>query len=138
MICGEYNCLTCHYVTVPTSYPSARNLPSQTLMMMMMMVMNFFCGMVDRRKTYSRISSQDHCQMSSPSRISASRIWATAEHEFSLRWMKLCSSYNHYTTVPRISGNRFKVELDSISAFTKLNSKHEIAFIYSLDEITEN
>ena len=52
--------------------------------------------------------------------------------------MKLCSSYNHYTTVPRISGYRFKVELDSISAFTKLNSKHEIASIYSLDEITEN
>ena len=29
-----------------------------------------FCGMVDRQKTFSLISSQDHCQRSSPSRIS--------------------------------------------------------------------
>ena len=29
-----------------------------------------FCGMVDRRKAFSLISSQDHCQRSSPSRIS--------------------------------------------------------------------
>ena len=31
--------------------------------------MNCFCGMVDRRKTFSLISSRDHCQRSSPSRI---------------------------------------------------------------------
>ena len=29
-----------------------------------------FCGMVDRRKVFSLISSRDHCQRSSPSRIS--------------------------------------------------------------------
>ena len=29
-----------------------------------------FCGIVDRRKAFSIISSQDHCQRSSPSRIS--------------------------------------------------------------------
>ena len=28
------------------------------------------CGMVDRQKAFSLISSQDHCQRSSPSRIS--------------------------------------------------------------------
>ena len=28
----------------------------------------FFCGMVDRRKTFSLISRRDHCQRSSPSR----------------------------------------------------------------------
>ena len=39
-------------------------------MMMMKMMMNCFCGMVDRRKTFSLISSRDHCQRSSPSRIS--------------------------------------------------------------------
>ena len=33
-------------------------------------VMNCFCGMVDRRKAFSLISSLDHCQRSSPSRIS--------------------------------------------------------------------
>ena len=37
---------------------------------MMMMMMNCFCGMVDRRKTFSLISSVEHCQRSSPSRIS--------------------------------------------------------------------
>ena len=37
--------------------------------MMMMMIMNCFCGMVDRRKAFSLISSRDHCQRSSPSRI---------------------------------------------------------------------
>ena len=39
-------------------------------MMMMKMMMNCFCGMVDRRKAFSLISSRDHCQRSSPSRIS--------------------------------------------------------------------
>ena len=34
------------------------------------MMMNCFCGMVDRRKAFSLISSRDHCQRSSPSRIS--------------------------------------------------------------------
>ena len=40
------------------------------MMMMMMMMMNCFCGMVDQRKTFSPISSRDHFQRSSPSRIS--------------------------------------------------------------------
>ena len=39
-------------------------------MMMMMMMMNCFCGMVDRRKAFSLISSWDHCQRSSPLQIS--------------------------------------------------------------------
>ena len=38
--------------------------------MMMMMMMNCFCGMVDRRKAFSLISSRGHCQRSSPSRVS--------------------------------------------------------------------
>ena len=41
---------------------------SQSLMMMKMM-MNCFCGMVDR-PAFNLISSWDHCQRSSPSRIS--------------------------------------------------------------------
>ena len=40
------------------------------MMMMMMMMMNCFRGMFDRRKVFSLISSRDHCQRSSPSRIS--------------------------------------------------------------------
>ena len=41
-------------------------------LLMMMMMMNCFCGMVDWRKAFSLISSWDHCQRSSPSRISDS------------------------------------------------------------------
>ena len=40
------------------------------MMMMMMMMMSCFCGMVDRRKTFSLISSRDHCQRFSPLQIS--------------------------------------------------------------------
>ena len=35
-----------------------------------MMMMNYFCGMVDRQKMFSLISSRNHCQRSSPSQIS--------------------------------------------------------------------
>ena len=38
--------------------------------LVMMMMMNCFCGMVDRRKAVSLISSRDHCQRFSPSWIS--------------------------------------------------------------------
>ena len=37
--------------------------------LMIMMIINCFCGMVDRRKVFSLISSWDHCQRSSPLRI---------------------------------------------------------------------
>ena len=37
---------------------------------MMMMMMNCFCGMVDRRNAFSFISICDHCQRSLPSGIS--------------------------------------------------------------------
>ena len=33
-------------------------------------MLNYFCSMVDRRKAVSLISTQDHCQRSSTSRIS--------------------------------------------------------------------
>ena len=39
------------------------------MMMRIMMMMNCFCGLVDRRKTFNLISSRDHFQRPSPSRI---------------------------------------------------------------------
>ena len=39
------------------------------MMMLMMMMMNCFCGMVDRRMAFSLISTRDRCQRSSQSRI---------------------------------------------------------------------
>ena len=38
--------------------------------MMMMMMTDCFCGMVDQQEAFSLISSWDHCQRSSPSQIS--------------------------------------------------------------------
>ena len=40
------------------------------MMMMLRMMKNYFCGMVDWRKAFSLISSRNHCQTSSSSRIS--------------------------------------------------------------------
>ena len=72
----------------------------------MMMMMNCFCGMADRRKAFSLISSRNH-SLSEILTIAnlqhaAIRVCACAEPEFRLSWMKLCSSDDHYTTAPRI------------------------------------
>ena len=56
------------------------HLQPSVVQQLMMMMMNCFCGMVDRRKAFSLISSRDHCQRSSPS----GRVWACAEPEFRL------------------------------------------------------
>ena len=40
------------------------------LLLMMIIIMNYFCDMIDRQKAFSFIQSQDHCQRSSPSQIS--------------------------------------------------------------------
>ena len=37
---------------------------------MMMVMMNCFCGMDDQRKAFSLIFSRGHCKISSPSQIS--------------------------------------------------------------------
>ena len=41
-------------------------------------MMNCFCGMVDWQKVFSLVSSQDHCQGSSPLQISDT-LWAGYE-----------------------------------------------------------
>ena len=43
---------------------------NQRVIVMMMIMMNCFCGMVDQQKAFSLISSRDHCQRFSPSQIS--------------------------------------------------------------------
>ena len=40
------------------------------MMMMMLMMINCFCKMVDQLKAFSLISSKDHCQRFLPSQIS--------------------------------------------------------------------
>ena len=45
-------------------------IPQPQEILNLLMMMNCFCGMVDQRKAFSLISSRNHCQRSSPSRIS--------------------------------------------------------------------
>ena len=49
-------------------------------LMMIKMMMNCFCGMVDRQMAFSLICSQAHCQVSSPSQIydTPHRTWVQA------------------------------------------------------------
>ena len=72
------------------------------MMSMMMMMVNCFSGMVDRRKAFNLISSRDHCQRSSPLRISDTpRTGFEPAQNLSsglCLWMKMCSSDNHYKT----------------------------------------
>ena len=58
------------YIYCSVSHEIKVNRQWNLVMMMMMMMMNCICGMVDRRKAFSLISSRDHCQRSLPSRIS--------------------------------------------------------------------
>ena len=72
--------------------------------LLLMTIMNCFCGMVDRRKSFSPISSRDHCQRSSPSRIPDT--WQAGFElvqnlSSGLVEMKLCSNDNHCTMAPQ-------------------------------------
>ena len=46
------------------------NFKWRELSKIVIMMMNYFCGMVDRQKAFSFISSRNHCQRYSPPRIS--------------------------------------------------------------------
>ena len=73
-----------------------------TMMMMMMMIMNCFRGMVDWKKLFRLISSQNHCQRSFKNlQHAACRIWTYEEPNFRFGWIRLYSNDNHYTTVPQ-------------------------------------
>ena len=77
-------------------------------MMMMMMMMNCFCGKVDRRKAFSLISSRDHCQRSSPSRISDTPLTGFGPAQNLSSGLVEWSCAAVITTVPR----RHKVSLN--------------------------
>ena len=78
---------------------------------MMIIMINCFCGKSDRRKACRLISSRDHCQISSTSRISDMPLegFEPAESEFKFCLMKLSSGDHHTTTLHRhLEGNTFK------------------------------
>ena len=67
----------------------------KSLMMMMMIMMNCFCGMVDRRKAfmpYFQPEPLSEILTIANLRHTANRVWTCAESEFRLCRMKLCSS----------------------------------------------
>ena len=66
----------------------------------------FFGGMVDRRKVNSYFQPGPLSEILTNANLqhATSRVWTCAEPEFRLGWMKLCSSDNHYTTVPQLFG----------------------------------
>ena len=91
---------------------------------MMMMMMNGFCGMIDRQKVFSLISSRNHCQRSSPWRISdMPRAGFEPAQNLSSGFdkMKLCNSDNHYTTAPH-----------TISKTSQRISKYVIIWLFVL------
>ena len=96
--------------------------------MMMMMMMNCFCGMVDQRKACSLISSWNHplseILIMANLRYSVSRIWTWEEPEFRLRWMKLCSSDNHSSTALHHARQSKVLWKDSLLQIS-LSAKHE-------------
>ena len=71
----------------------------------MKMMMNSFCGIVDRRNTftpYFQSGPLSEIFNIANFRHPASRVLTCAESEFKLCWMKLCSSDNHFTTALHI------------------------------------
>ena len=83
-------------------------------------MMNCFCGMVDRRKTFSLISYRDHCQRSSPSTISdTTRARFEPAQDLSLRFAELDCAVVIVNAPPLISmrGRKRKYKQCKINAY---------------------
>ena len=79
---------------------SGINILQMLYSVLQVLIMNCFCGMVNRQKAFSLISSRERCQSSSPSQIYDTPRAGFAPAQNLLSWMKLCNIDNHYTTVP--------------------------------------
>ena len=66
------------------------------------MMMNCFCGIPNQRKAFSLFPARPISEILTIANLrhAVNKTWIYTEPEFSLFWMKLCSSDNHYTTVP--------------------------------------
>ena len=92
------------------------------LILVMIMMMNCFCVMVDRRKAFRPISSLSHCQRSSPSRISDTPRAGSGTDSNILKKRSLCLCLylfflylTHFLTLCNI--NVLIKNLDSIQIF---------------------
>ena len=81
---------------------------SVTLLQTPQRLMNYFCGLVDRRVASSLVFSQEQCQRFSPSQISDMlRAEFEQEPKFRLCQMKLGNSDNYYTTAPTLKSEGY-------------------------------
>ena len=79
---------------------SGINILQMLYSVLQVLIVNCFCGTVNRQKAFSLISSRERCQSSSPSQIYDTPRAGFAPAQNLLSWMKLCNIDNHYTTVP--------------------------------------
>ena len=92
---------TCRGVLFFLKLQVLHNTPSEVFLTLLMMMMNCFWGVDDRRNSFSLISSRDHCQRSSPSWISdVPRAGFEPVQNLSSG-----SSDNHYTTAQQMRLN---------------------------------
>ena len=85
---------------------------SPTKSLTIKMKMNCLCGMVygpKAFKPYFQPGPLLEILTIANLRHAASRVWACAEPEFRLGWMKLCSSDNHYTTTLLVKYQYFAI-----------------------------
>ena len=106
---------------------------------MMMMMMNCFCEMVDRRKaftTYFQLGPLSEILTIANLRHAASRVWTCTEIEFRLCWTKMRSSDNHSTTVPLENDESYFLETWRIilSGDIELNARSENPKKYPKDK----
>ena len=86
------------------------------------MMTNCFCGMVDQRKAFCFISSQDHCQRSSPLRISdTSQAWFECPENLSSGLVE----WSCAVVISTIPGRHW--ELDSLNEY-KLDKNTQLIF----------
>ena len=112
------------------------------LVTLLKILMNCFCGMVDRRNASSLIFSRDHCQKFSPSRISDTLQtgFEPAQNLNSgfVEW-SCAVVITHYTTAPMLSGYPFCFNTGFILAFSLVKSSLLVLMEYALlkkEEIT--
>lgn len=92
------------------SAPHVDNWKENHIQELVMIMINCFWGIIDRRKAISIASSRDLCQRFSPSRISDLTLtWFEPALKLSSNVcrIELCSCVNHYTTAPSRSLTHF-------------------------------
>ena len=103
-----------------------------------LMMVNYFCGIVDRRKAFSLFSSRDHCQRFSPSLISDTPLAGFGPAP------SLSSGFDEWsfavvitTTITWIDNICRHVRIKATNYFKHFNSQYlEIAYNWYFDSLS--